>query len=164
MKRNILIATSVARTDYNDKVTATVNSGSAPYIIPKVYDSKPYEDSGQIVPISDWVQYMPNYSKQVEEWGMEEDLKTIYASDGKCYRLPGMWESVAGGYSLIIRKDIFEAAGVDFTNEATWTWDDFHEALKKSSGLHRKRCIWSDQFQFGYYYEHGCNRVRHASW
>lgn len=141
--------TSVARTDYNDKVTATVNSGSAPYIIPKVYDSKPYEDSGQIVPISDWVQYMPNYSKQVEEWGMEEDLKTIYASDGKYYRLPGMWESVAGGYSLIIRKDIFEAAGVDFTNEATWTWDDFHEALKKVQAYTGKDNIWSDQFQFG---------------
>lgn len=39
--------TIVARTDYNDKVSATVNSGSAPYIIPKTYDSRPYEDSGQ---------------------------------------------------------------------------------------------------------------------
>ena len=55
--------TIVARTDYNDKVSASVNSGSAPYIIPKTYDSTAYEDSGQIVPISDWVQYMPNYQK-----------------------------------------------------------------------------------------------------
>lgn len=28
--------TIVARTDYNDKVSASVNSGSAPYIIPKL--------------------------------------------------------------------------------------------------------------------------------
>ena len=62
--------TIVARTDYNDKVSASVNSGSAPYIIPKTYDSTAYEDSGQIVPISDWVQYMPNYQKFVKEWGM----------------------------------------------------------------------------------------------
>lgn len=117
--------TTVARTDYNDKVTAMINSGSAPYIIPKIYDSSAYEDSGQLVAVSDYVQYMPNYSKQVEEWGMEEDLKQIYAADGKYYRLPGMWEKTAGGYSLIIRKDIFEAAGVDMSTEPTWTWEDF---------------------------------------
>ena len=126
-----------------------VNSGSAPYIIPKIYDSSPYEDSGQVVAISDWVQYMPNYSKQVEEWGMEEDLKQIYAADGKYYRLPGMWEEVAGGYSLIIRKDIFEAAGVDMSTEPTWTWEDFYEALKLVQEYTGKDNIWSDQFQFG---------------
>lgn len=141
--------TSVARTDYNDKVSAMVNSGSAPYIIPKVYDSSPYEDSGQVVAVSDYVQYMPNYSKQVEEWGMEEDLKQIYAADGKYYRLPGMWEEVAGGYSLIIRKDVFEAAGVDLSTEPTWTWEDFHDALKKVQEYTGKDNIWSDQFQFG---------------
>lgn len=123
--------TTVARTDYNDKVSASVNSGSAPYIIPKVYDSAAYEDSGQVVPISDWVQYMPNYQNCVKEWGLEDDLKQIMAADGKYYRLPGMWETAAGGYSLAIRKDVFEAAGVDLSKEATWTWEDFYEALKK---------------------------------
>lgn len=141
--------TSVARTDYNDKVSAMVNSGSAPYIIPKIYDSKAFEDSGQVVAVSDWVQYMPNYSKQVEEWGMEEDLRTIYASDGKYYRLPGMWEEVAGGYSLIVRKDVFEAAGVDMSKEATWTWEDFYEALKLVKEYTGKENIWSDQYQLG---------------
>ncbi|MCR1842688.1 extracellular solute-binding protein [Murimonas intestini] len=141
--------TSVARTDYNAKVTAAVNSGSAPYIVPKIYDSKPYEDSGQIIAVSDWVQYMPNYQKQVKEWGMEEDLKQMLASDGKYYRLPGMWESVAGGYSLIIRKDVFEAAGVDMSKEAEWTWEDFYDALKKVQEHTGKDNIWSDQFQLG---------------
>lgn len=141
--------TTVARIDYNDKVTASVNSGSAPYIIPKIYDSKPFEDSGQVVAISDWVQYMPNYQKQVKEWGMEDDLKQTYASDGKYYRLPGMWEDVAGGYSLIIRKDVFEAAGVDLSQEATWTWEDFYDALKKVQDYTGKDSVWSDQYQLG---------------
>ena len=138
--------TIVARTDYNDKVSASVNSGSAPYIIPKTYDSTAYEDSGQIVPISDWVQYMPNYQKCVKEWGMEDDLQQILASNGKYYRLPGMWETTAGGYSLAIRKDVFEAAGVDLSNESSWTWDDFYEALKKVkvlSGGEKVRCMMS---------------------
>lgn len=141
--------TTVARTDYNQKVTAAVSSGSAPYIVPKIYDSKAYEDSGQVVAVSDWVQYMPNYSRQVEEWKMEEDLKTTMASDGKYYRLPGMWQEVAGGYSLIIRKDIFEAAGVDLTKEASWTWEDFYEALKKVKEYTGDQYVWSDQYQFG---------------
>lgn len=141
--------TTVARTDYNDKVSASVNSGSAPYIIPKVYDSTAYEDSGQIVAISDWVQYMPNYQKCVEEWGLEGDLEQIMASDGRYYRLPGMWESTAGGYSLLIRKDVFEAAGVDLSNEASWTWDDFYEALKKVKEYTGDAYVWSDQYQFG---------------
>lgn len=141
--------TTVARTDYNDKVTAAVNSGSAPYIIPKIYDSKAFEDSGQVVAVSDWVQYMPNYQKQVKEWGMEDDLKQTYASDGKYYRLPGMWEDVAGGYSFIIRKDVFEAAGVDLSKEATWTWEDFYDALKKVQDYTGEGNIWSDQYQFG---------------
>lgn len=141
--------TTVARTDYNDKVSASVNSGSAPYIIPKVYDSTQYEDSGQVVAISDWVQYMPNYQKCVEEWGLQEDLNQILASDGKYYRLPGMWENNAGGYSLAIRKDVFEAAGVDLSNEASWTWDDFYEALKKVKDYTGAEYVWSDGFQFG---------------
>lgn len=140
---------TVARTDYNDKVTASVNSGSAPYIVPKVYDSTPYEDSGQVVAISDWVQYMPNYQKCVEEWGMEDDLRQIMASDGKYYRLPGMWETTAGGYSFLIRKDVFEAAGVDMSTEPQWTWDDFYDALKKVKEYTGDEYVWSDQYQFG---------------
>lgn len=141
--------TIVARTDYNDKVSALVNSGSAPYIIPKVYDSTAYEDSGQVVAISDWVQYMPNFQKAVKAWGMQDDLNQILTSDGKYYRLPGMWEANAGGYSLAIRKDIFEAAGVDLSNEANWTWDDFIDALVKVKEYTGADYVWSDGFQFG---------------
>lgn len=141
--------TTVARTDYNDKVTASVNSGSAPFIVPKIYDSRAFEDSGQVVAISDWVQYMPNYQKCVEDWGMEEDLKQTYAADGKYYRLPGMWESHAGGYSFIIRKDIFEEAGVDMSKEASWTWDDFADAMIKVKEHTGSEYVWSDQFQLG---------------
>ena len=100
---------------YDDKMSVTINAGDAPYIISKAYDETPYVDSGQIVAISDWVQYMPNYMKVVEEWGMEDDLKQLYQSDGKYYKLPGMWKSAAGGYSMVIRKDVFDAAGVDVT-------------------------------------------------
>ncbi|RDY32188.1 extracellular solute-binding protein [Lachnotalea glycerini] len=140
--------TLVARTDYEDKKSALVNSGSAPYIIPKTYDEAPYVASGQIVPISDWVQYMPNYQKCVQDWGMEEDLKQKLKDDGKYYVLPGMWESQGGGYSMIIRKDIFDAAGVDVeTLEKNWTWEEFYDALKQVKEYTGAPYVWSDQYQ-----------------
>jgi len=142
--------TLVARTDYYDKVSALVNAGDAPYIIPKIYDENAYVDSGQVVAISDYVQYMPNYMKCVEEWDMQDDLNEIMQSDGKYYRFPGMWENAAGGYSLLIRKDIFEAAGIDVEEaEKTWTWETFYDALVKVKEYTGSSNIWSDQYQMG---------------
>ncbi|MGN6712083.1 sugar ABC transporter substrate-binding protein [Anaerocolumna jejuensis] len=122
----------IARTDYEDKKSVLINSGDAPYIIPKTYDEGKYVAGGQVVAISDWVQYMPNYQKCVKDWNMEPDLKAKLQADGKYYVLPGMWEKAGGGYAYIIRKDIFDAAGVDVTKlEKKWTYEDFYEACKK---------------------------------
>ena len=124
--------TVIARTDYEDKKSVLVNSGDSPYIIPKTYEEGKYMNGGQVVAISDWVKYMPNYQKCVKEWNMADDLKSKLQADGKYYVLPGLWEIGGGGYSFIIRKDIFEEAGVDVTElEKTWTYEDFYEACKK---------------------------------
>lgn len=125
-----------------------INSGDAPYIIPKTYEESAFVAGGQIVPISDWVQYMPNYMKAVKNWGMEEDLKIKLQADGKYYVLPGLWEVAGGGYSYIIRKDVFEAAGVDVTGqEGNWTYEDFYEALKKVKAHTGAKYVWSDEFK-----------------
>lgn len=137
--------TLIARSDYEDKKSVLVNSGDAPYIIPKTYEEGKYVNGGQVVAISDWVKYMPNYQKCVEEWGMVDDLKAKLQSDGKYYVLPGMWETAGGGYSYIIRKDVFEAAGVDVEElEKDWTYEDFYEALKKVKEHTGKKYVWSD--------------------
>lgn len=137
--------TLIARSDYEDKKSVLVNSGDAPYIIPKTYEEGKYVNGGQVVAISDWVKYMPNYQKCVEEWGMIDDLKAKLQSDGKYYVLPGMWEAASGGYSYIIRKDIFEAAGIDVEEiEKTWTYEDFYEALKTVKDYTGAEYVWSD--------------------
>lgn len=138
--------TLIARTDYEDKKSVLINSGDSPYIIPKTYEEGKYVTGGQVVAISDWVQYMPNYQKCVEDWGMEADLKAKYQSDGKYYVLPGLWESADAGYSYIIRKDLFEAAGINVEElQKTWTYDDWAEALKKVKESTGQKYVWSDQ-------------------
>lgn len=137
-----------ARTEYENQKSLLVNSGDAPYIIPKTYEEAAFVAGGQIVPISDWVQYMPNYMKAVKDWGLEEDLKVKLQADGKYYVLPGLWEVSGGGYSYIIRKDIFEAAGIDVeAEEGKWTYEDFYAALKKVKEFTGKDNIFSDEFK-----------------
>lgn len=138
--------------DYINNVTLDINAGDAAYIIPKIYDESAFVDGGAIVPISQYVQYMPNYVDFYNTYGMQADLKTITKSDGNYYRLPGMWEAPMPDYSIVIRKDIFEAAGVDLAAmEKDYTWDDLCDALVtvKAYMVAEGMCkeddyIWSD--------------------
>lgn len=137
----------IAASEYENKKSLLVNSGDAPFIIPKTYDESGFVAGGQIVPISDWVQYMPNYQKAVKAWGMERDLQQKLKSDGKYYVLPGLWESSGAGYSYMIRKDIFEKAGIDVkAQEGKWTYEDFYQALKKVKEFTGAKYVMSDEF------------------
>jgi len=144
--------TSIDSGDYNQKVALMINAGEAAYIIPKTYDESPYVDGGAIVPISDYTQYMPYFTDFVEKYNMQDDLKTITKSDGKFYRLPGMLEAPVQDYTFMIRKDLFDAAGVDVPAiEKDWTWDDLYDALVKvkaymvSEGMIKESdYVWSD--------------------
>lgn len=146
--------TIVDNSNYTDKVSLAVSSGDSPYIIPKVYDEKAYVTGGGIVPVSDYVQYMPNYTKFVEEYSMEPDIDTLRQSDGKYYRLAGLKETALQDYTFLIRKDLFDAAGVDVpTEETDWTWEEFAEDLKKVKAymVEQGMCdendyIWSDMW------------------
>ena len=138
--------------DYNNNIGLDINAGDAAYIIPKVYDDQPYIDGGAILPVSNYVQYMPNYIDFYNKYDMSADLKTITRSDGCYYRLPGMLEQPLQDYTFMIRSDIFEAAGVDVASmEEDWTWDDLLESLitVKEYMVEEGMCseddyIWSD--------------------
>lgn len=146
--------TIVDNSNYTDKVSLAVSSGEAPYIIPKIYSETAYVSGGGVVPVSDYVQYMPNYSAFVENYNMQADLDTITQSDGKYYRLPGLKETCLQDYTFLIRKDIFEAAGYDVEElEKDWTWEEFADVLKgvKAYMVDQGMCtendyIWSDMW------------------
>lgn len=144
--------TSYDSGDYTNKITLDINSGDAKYIIPKVYDESAFVDGGAIVPVSDYTQYMPNYTDFVEKYNLQEDINTIVRSDGKYYRLPGLHETPLQDYTIMVRSDLFEAAGVDVAAiEKDWTWDDLYDALVKvkeymvAEGMVKANdYIWSD--------------------
>ena len=138
--------------DYMNNVTLDINAGESAYIIPKIYDESAFVDGGAVVPVSDYVELMPNYTEFYNTYNMAPDVRTITRANGKYYRLPGMLEQCLLNYTFMIRKDIFDAAGVDVAAmEATWTWEDLLEALKtvKAYMVENGMCtkddyIWSD--------------------
>ncbi len=152
-KTNVTLdITSIDSGSYDDKKALSINAGEATYIIPKTYDESAFVDGGAVVAVSDYVQYMPYYQDFVETYNMQPDLDTITRADGKYYRLPGMLEKPIQDYSFIIRKDLFDAAGVDVAAiEKDWTWDDLYDALVKVKAymVEKGMCkessyIWSD--------------------
>lgn len=144
--------TAISSNDYTEAITLEIGSGQAKYIIPKVYDESDYVAGGAVVPVSDYVQYMPYYQDFVTKYNMQPDLATITKADGKYYRLPGMLEAPMQDYTLLIRNDIFKAAGVDVAAlESDWTWNDLCDELIKVKAymVENGMCkasdyIWSD--------------------
>lgn len=72
--------TSYDSGDYTDKITLDINSGNSKYIIPKVYDESRFVDGGAVVPVSDYTQYMPNFTDFYNKYNMESDVNTIVLS------------------------------------------------------------------------------------
>ena len=144
--------TSYDSGDYGQKVNLAINSGKPTYIIPKIYDENQYVSGGGVVAVSDYVQYMPNFLAFVKNYKMEPDLATITQSDGKFYRLPGMHQAALQDYTIMVRDDIFTAAGYNVRElEKNWTWESLHDVLvgvKKymvSKGMCKESdYIWSD--------------------
>ena len=138
--------------DYMEQITLDINAGNAAYIIPKIYDDSAFVDGGAIVPISDYVEFMPYYTEFYNTYDLSDDIKTITRANGKYYKLPGMKEANLINYSFVIRKDIWDAAGVDIVElEKNWTWEDLLEALiqVKAYMVEQGMCsesdyIWSD--------------------
>ena len=144
--------TSYDSGDYGQKVNLAINSGKPTYIIPKIYDENQYVSGGGVVAVSDYVKYMPNFLAFVKNYNMEPDLATITQSDGKFYRLPGMHQAALQDYTIMVRDDIFTAAGYNVRElEKNWTWESLHDVLvgvKKymvSKGMCKESdYIWSD--------------------
>jgi putative aldouronate transport system substrate-binding protein len=138
--------------DYMDNITLDINAGNAAYIIPKIYDDSAFVDGGAIVPISDYVDKMPYYTDFYNTYNLADDIKTITRANGKYYKLPGMKEANLINYSFVIRKDIWDAAGVDVIElEKDWNWAEFLDALQKvkkymvAQGMcSESDYIWSD--------------------
>ncbi|WP_164234559.1 extracellular solute-binding protein [Microbacterium hydrocarbonoxydans] len=122
--------TDIPMSDFEQKKSLLIGSGEATDIISVSYSGTEtkFVSGGAVLPVSDYFDYMPNFTEKVEEWGLEEELDNRRQADGKIYLLPGLRETPNVEYSVAIREDLWENAGI---TEDPETWDEFAEQLEK---------------------------------
>ncbi|SNT48201.1 putative aldouronate transport system substrate-binding protein [Asanoa hainanensis] len=118
----------VPGSDYNQKRSVLISAGDAPLIIPKTYhpDENAFVSSGAILPVSDYIDLMPNFKDKMEKWSLGPEIDAIRQSDGKYYLLPGLHEKAWQDYSLVVRTDVLQELGLSEPK----TWDDVYAMLK----------------------------------
>jgi len=140
--------TVVPFSDYAQKRSLLIGAGDAPLILPKTYPGQEsaFVSSGAILPVSDYVDLMPNFQKKIKDWGMEKEIDLLRQADGKYYLLPGLHQELWPDYTLVIRTDVFEKDGI----KVPGTWDEFKTALKDLKAAHpESKYPFSDRFQGG---------------
>lgn len=138
--------TIVPMSDYSQKRSLLISSGDAPLVIPKTYpgEESAFVASGAILPISDYIDLMPNFKDKIEKWDMESELEGLRQEDKKYYVLPGLHEAVWPDYTLIVRTDIFEKHNIAVPT----TWDELYTAMKQLKQEYPDVTPFSDRFKF----------------
>ncbi|GAA2273220.1 extracellular solute-binding protein [Glycomyces scopariae] len=121
--------TTIPFSDATDKRNLLLSAGDAPTVIPLVYtgEESSFVSSGAVLPMSDYVDRMPNFQKYVEEWDLGGMIDNLKQADGKYYMVPGLQEVSVPVFTLVVRKDVFETVAGGLPE----TWDEMREALVK---------------------------------
>ncbi|WP_156250584.1 extracellular solute-binding protein [Pseudactinotalea terrae] len=121
--------TSVPLSDFEDRRSLLIAAGDAPTVITQAYAGTldQFVPSGALLPVSKYIDHLPNYRAKVEAWGLQADLDRTRQIDGEYYVLPGLLESAKPGYSFAIRDDLWQAAGL--TDPATF--EEFREQMRE---------------------------------
>jgi putative aldouronate transport system substrate-binding protein len=135
---------AVPASDYEQKRSVLIGAGDAPFIIPKSYphQENPFVSSGAILPVSDYIDLMPNYKAKVAKANLQPEIDTLRQADGKYYVLPGLHERPWQDYSLALRTDIMAQLNL----KTPTTWDEFYEVLKAMRAAHPDVYPFSDRW------------------
>ena len=136
---------AVPLSDYNQKRGLLIGAGDAPLVIPKTYHpaEEAFVSSGAILPVSDYLDLMPNFKDKVAKWKLEPELGTLRQADGKFYLLPGVHEVPWTEYSIAIRTDILDKLGL----KAPTTWDELYTVLTAMKKAHPDLYPFSDRYK-----------------
>ncbi|MFD2762805.1 extracellular solute-binding protein [Micromonospora eburnea] len=135
---------AVPLSDYEQKRSVLIGAGDAPFIIPKTYHPQEdaYVSSGAILPVSDYLDLMPNFTDKIEKWSLQPEIDSLRQEDGKFYLLPGLHEKPWQDYTLAVRMDILEQLKIPVPQ----TWDDVYNMLKAMKAAYPDVYPFSDRF------------------
>ena len=100
---------SVPVSDQATKTQVVFNSGEIPDIVTKTFPKPKDALSGLLLPVSDYVDKLPNFQKYLKDNGLEEYMDRQRMADGKYYMLPiKAKKATIQDHQWLIRKDILE--------------------------------------------------------
>jgi putative aldouronate transport system substrate-binding protein len=165
--------TVVPYADFDQKRGLLISSGNAPTILSKTYpgQEEAFVASGAILPVSDYLDLMPNFKARIEKWKLEPELNTLRQDDGKFYLLPGVHEAPWQDYTLAFRTDELTRLGLAVPK----TWDEVYTVLKAIKAAHPDSYPLSDRFEgksilnvagasFGTFAGAGWGYVKNTTW
>ncbi|QGQ18354.1 extracellular solute-binding protein [Cellulomonas sp. JZ18] len=131
--------------DWQQAQSIAIGAGNAPDIISVTYPGQevPFVAGGAILPVSDYIEHMPNFQDKVEKWDLGSELDRLRQEDGKFYLLPGLRESVRPSYTYAVRKDVWEQLGLSLEPE---TFEDFAADLEKVKAAYPDQFPLSDRW------------------
>jgi putative aldouronate transport system substrate-binding protein len=135
---------AVPLSDYEQKRSVLIGAGDAPLIIPKTYHpaENAFVSSGAILPVSDFLDLLPNFKDKIEKWQLGPEIDTLRQSDGKFYLLPGVHEKPWADYSLGVRTDILQQLNLQVPK----TWDEVYTMLKAMKQAYPSLYPFSDRW------------------
>ncbi|MEU7841284.1 extracellular solute-binding protein [Micromonospora sp. NPDC049114] len=135
---------AVPLSDYEQKRSLLIGAGDAPMIIPKTYPGQEdaYVSSGAVLPVSDYLDLMPNLQDKISRWNLKPEIDTRRQEDGKFYLLPGLHEKPWQDYSLAIRTDILD----ELKLSPPKTWDELYTVLKAMKAKYPNVYPFSDRW------------------
>ncbi|GAA1976403.1 extracellular solute-binding protein [Isoptericola halotolerans] len=127
--------TDIPLADWEQKRSLLIGSGEAADLMPVTYPGQEtqFVSGGSLLPVSDYLEYLPNFRQKVEEWGLQEEIDNLRQDDDKYYMLPGIREIPDVQYSVVIRDDLWREAGI---TEDPQTWEEFAEDLQTVQDAH----------------------------
>ena len=135
---------AVPLSDYEQKRSLLIGAGDAPLIIPKTYHPQedPFVSSGAILPVSDYLDLMPNLKDKIAKWNLKPEIDNLRQSDGKFYLLPGLHEKPTQDYTVLVRTDIMQELNLAVPK----TWDELYTVLKAMKAKYPNVYPYSDLF------------------
>ena len=109
--------TDIPMSDFEEKKALLIGSGEATDIISVSYSGSEtkFVSGGAILPVSDYLDYLPNFKDKLKKWDLQEDFDNTRQEDGKVYLLPGLRETPNIEYSVL---RYLAAARVAFSGSA----------------------------------------------
>lgn len=145
-EHNVNISTENAPlSDWEERRSLVIGAGEMPDFIPVMYpgDETQFISGGSVLPVSDYLDYMPHLSEKIDEWDLEDDFDSLYQEDGKFYVLPGIHQEPFHQYSIAVRWDIWEELGYDEPE----TWDEFAEQLRGVQEVYPDMIPYSERWE-----------------